>query len=167
MEKFTLGLVGPPFGLKGFVKVKSLSGETDHFFKLKNVILRKNDKEDLRNVSEAELKGQNLLIRFEGIDNPEDAALINGSEIITDREYAAPLNEGEFYVEDMIGLEVFTPLNEKIGKISAIIEGGGGNLAEIERLSGEKCFIPFRKEFFDEPDFENSRIILLEPWVIE
>jgi len=165
--RFTLGLVGSPFGLKGFVKVKPLSGETDHFSRLIEVILRQGEKEDRKEVAEVLSQGKTLLVRFAGIDSPEAAALLKGAEIIADREYAAPLKDGEFYVEDLKGLEVVTGKGEILGHITNVVEGGGGNLAELKILSGETRFAPFRKEFFGVVDLEGGKIVLLEPWILE
>ena len=163
--------MGSPFGLKGFVKVKSFSGENAHFFKLKDVTLRIGEKEESLKVEEILVKGDgrnsNLLMRFDGIVDPETAKRLTGAEIIANREYAAPLKEGEYYVEDLKGLEVVTIDGEILGEIIDIIEGGGGNIAEIKLLTGSIQFAPFRKEFFSEADLKNGNIVLLEPWVLE
>jgi len=162
-----LGLIGSSFGIEGFVKIKSFSGEQEHFTNLKSVTLRKNNKEEIQNIEEVILKGSNLLIKFSGINNPEEAALIAGSEIIAEREYASKLSPGEYYIEDLKGLELFDVQGEKLGFIENILEGGGGNLAEVSLISGKKHFIPFRKEFFDEPNMEKNSITLLENWILE
>ena len=108
-----------------------------------------------------------LLIRFSGIDNPEGASLLKGAEIIVEREFAAPLAEGEYYIEDLKGLEVADGEGNVLGHIVSMVEGGGGNLAEIKLLSGETRFAPFRKEFFGDIDLETGKIELLEPWVLD
>ena len=46
-ERFIVGVIGAPFGIKGFVKVHPLSGEIDHLLKLKSVIVNKDGKERL------------------------------------------------------------------------------------------------------------------------
>ena len=121
----------------------------------------------MREVAETVSQGTTLLIRFTGIDSPEAARLLERAEIITDREYAAPLQEGEFYVEDLKGLEVINGEGEILGHINDMVDGGGGNLAEIRLLSGKKRFAPFRKEFFGDVDLQKGNIVLLEPWVLE
>jgi 16S rRNA processing protein RimM len=108
-----------------------------------------------------------VLIRFAGIDNPEKAALLNGAEIIAPRENAAPIKEGEYYVEDLVGIEVIDGEGKALGNIAAIVEGGGGNLAEIKLISGAKRLAPFRNEFFGEVNLEKGQIVLLESWVLE
>ena len=168
---FILGLVGVPFGLEGFVKVKPFSGETSHFSRLDKVTLRLNEKEKIWDVAEIVPHGQFLLMRFAGIDSPEAAAVLKGAQIITGREHAAPLKKGEYYVEDLKGLEAVNREGEVLGYITDILEGGGGQLAELKLLSGEIRLVPFRNEFFGELSLERGlekgRIVLLEPWVLD
>ena len=166
-----MGLVGAPFGLKGFVKVKSLSGESEHFFRLKEVTLRKGQKEESLKVEEILTHGEgrniSLLMRFTGIDDPDKAKSLTGAEIIASREYAAPLKEGEYYIEDLKGLEVVGKDGEILGEIVDIIEGGGGYLVELRLCSNVIRLVPFRKEFFGEVDLEKANIVLFEPWVLD
>ena len=164
---FILGLIGAPFGLDGFVKVKPFSGETDHFSRLKNVTLRQNEKEKIWEIAEIVIQKDKLLLRFEGIQSPEAAKFLQGAEIITEREYAAPLREGEFYVEELKDLEVTNREGEALGHISDMAEGGGGWLAEVMLNTGKKQFVPFRNEFFGEVDAKNGKIMLLEPWILD
>ena len=112
-------------------------------------------------------RGDFLLMRFNEIDSPEAAGVLTGAEIIAGREYAAPLKEGECYVEDLKGLEVTGREGEILGHFSDVIEGGGGQLAELTLPSGEKRLVPFRKEFFGDIDLEKGTVILLEPWILE
>ena len=159
--------MGPPFGLEGFVKVRPFSGETSHFFRLKNLTLRQDGKEKTWAVAEITARENFLLMRFDGINNPEDAGLLGGAEIIAAREYAAPLKDGEYYVEDLKGLEVVNGEGLNLGHISDIVDGGGGQLAEVKLLSGEKRLVPFRNEFFGDVIIGEGKIVLLEPWVLE
>ena len=162
-----MGLVGPPFGLKGFVKVKPFSGETGHFFRLNEATLSKGGKEETKGLAEIITQGDTLLIRFAGTENPEAAALLKGAEIIVGRELAAPLKEGEYYIEDLRGLEVVNREGEPLGQINDVVEGGGGFLAEVRLVSGDAKLVPFRKEFIGEVDIGLGKIELLEPWILE
>jgi len=159
--------VGPPFGLDGFVKVKPFSGESAHFSRLKSITLRQGEAEKTWDVAEVQARENVLLMRFAGIDNPEAAGRLGGAEIIVGREYAAPLNKGEYYIEDLKGLEVIDTEGKPLGHISDIVEGGGGQLVEVALLSGEKRFAPFRNEFFGEVTLSDGKIVLLEPWILE
>ena len=162
-----MGIVGAPFGLEGFVKLRPFSGETAHFSGLKKVIIRQNGKEYSRDIAESRPRGDYLLIHFSGIDSPEAAAALKGAELIAGRESAAPLNEGEYYVEDLKGLNVVNANAVILGHIDDVIEGGGGQLAEVTFPGGKKHLVPFRKEFFGDVSFENNTIELLETWILE
>jgi 16S rRNA processing protein RimM len=175
-ERFVIGVVGLPFGLSGRVKVRSLSGEEEHLLRLKKAVLRKNGEEKEYAVEEA--FSQPLSLKFAGIDSPESAKLLAGGEIIAGREEAAPLREGEFYIEDLKGLKVYAahtapgepedkPKDELIGEIADIVEVGGSYLAEIVLVSGERRLVPFRNEFFGSVDPDLGRAELLVRWILE
>ena len=166
-DKFIAGIIGAPFGVKGFVKIRPLSGEIDHLFKLQSVLICKDGVERLLNIAEITPVPPGVHIKFEGIDSPEAAKTLNGAQLIVDREQAAPLKKGEFYIEDLKGLQVTDKNGELVGHILDIIEGGGGNLVEIQLANGEKRLIPFRKEFFTEINPEKSRLILQNLWILE
>jgi len=159
-ERFIAGIIGSPFGVKGFVKVRPLSGEIDHLLKLKSVILNKDGKERIYQIDESAPSPPFILIRFEGIDTPEAAKTLNGAQIIISREQAAPLGEGEYYIEDLKGLPVQSNNGELIGNVTDIVEGGGGELVEVKLINGDKHLVPFRKEFFSEINPEKGRLLI-------
>ncbi|MDR1506992.1 MAG: ribosome maturation factor RimM [Treponema sp.] len=191
--RFVVGLLGLPFGLDGRVRVRSLSGEEDHLLNLKTAVLRKNGEERAYTVEGA--FSRPLSLKFAGIDSPEAAKTVSGAEIIAERKEAAPLREGEFYVEDLKGLKVYIvppetgpetssgarasppalpadspsafPEGELIGEIADVIEGGGSFLAEIALVSGEKRLVPFRNEFFGSINLDQGRAELLVRWILE
>jgi 16S rRNA processing protein RimM len=162
-----LGIVGAPFGLKGFVKVKPFSGESGHFSRLDKIILKQGEKEESWEIDETITQGENLLIHFAGINSPEAAGKLKGAEIIAGREYAAPLKDGEFYIEDLKGLSVISKEGKVLANIINVLEGGGGFLTELELPGGEKRLAPFRKEFFGDVDFKAGNIVMLESWILE
>jgi len=165
IEKFVVGLIGAPFGVNGFVKIHSCSGEIDHLLKLQSVIVTKDGKERTLQIEES--SPSPLAMRFAGINTPEAAKALTGAQLLANREQAAPLADGEYYIEDLKGLPVITEDGETIGTITDIIEGGSGELAEIKLHGGEKKLVPFRKEFFDDICPENEKIVLKNLWILE
>ena len=170
-KQFIAGIVGAPFGLKGFVKVKPLSGEIDHLLKLRTVTLRQGGEERLLVIEESTAMPTAappvVAFRFAGYDSPEAAKALGGAELLVDRENAAPLLPGEFYIEDLKGLAILTGTGEILGHITGIIEGGGGDIAEIRLTNGELKLVPFREEFFTGISPENGQAILKNLWVLE
>jgi 16S rRNA processing protein RimM len=167
-KRFVAGIVGAPFGLKGFVKVKPLSGEIEHLLKLKSVTLRQGEKEREFPIDESVAILPALAIRFAGFHTPEAVQVLKGAELMVERKDAAPLQASEFYIEDLKGLSVAVADGaEPLGQITGIIEGGGGDLAEIRLQNGETKLVPFRKEFFTDIDLEKKQLILQNQWILE
>jgi len=166
-DKFIIGLIGAPFGVKGFVKIHPCSGEIEHLLKLQSVTVSKDGEERLLQIEETASAAPAVLMRFAGIDSPEKAKSFAGAQILAGREQAAPLKKGEFYIEDLKGLTVVSEKAETIGRITDIIEGGGGELAEIELADGEKRLVPFRREFFSEISPEKGKVVLQNLWILE
>ncbi|MDR1899906.1 MAG: ribosome maturation factor RimM [Treponema sp.] len=166
-ERFVAGLVGAPFGLKGFVKIRSLSGEIDHLLKLASVTLRQGSVEKTMDIEKSAPALPHLVMKFAGIDGPEAAGALRGAELLVGRDRAAPLAGGEYYVEDLRGMEVVSGTGEILGRVGDIIEGGGGSLAEIRLPNGETRLVPFRKEFFSSISVEEGRALLSARWILE
>jgi 16S rRNA processing protein RimM len=162
-----VGFLGAPFGLEGYIKVRSLSGETLHIARLRQAILRREGREQSFDVERFDKKGESLLIKLKGIDSPEAAKTLKGAEIITGRENAAPLGPGEYYIEDLHGIAVVSREGEVLGQVADVLEGGGGDLVEVRLPSGKLRLVPFRKEFFGEVSPEQGRAVLLCRWILE
>jgi len=166
-ERFAVALAGSPFGVKGFVRIRSLSGEYEHLTRLTHVSLRQGERETPWEIEEIIPIPRALAMKFRGIDTPEAAKTLNGAEIVADRGQAAPLRDGEWYVEDLKGLAVVSVSGETLGHITNALEGGGGSLIEIRLVSGETRLAPFRNEFFGDIKPETGRAVLLHTWVLE
>ncbi|MDR1352457.1 MAG: ribosome maturation factor RimM [Treponema sp.] len=178
-ERFVAGLLGAPFGLEGFIRLRSLSGETAHLFGLRKACLRLPDGERVCEVEKIAGSGTRLIVKFKGVDSPEAAALLRGAALLVGRDEAAPLGENEFYEEDLRGIRVVAaregPVsdagndgdNEFLGTVTGVLEAGGGWLLELRLPGGELRLVPFRDEFFGEVDPEKGRAVLRCRWILE
>lgn len=166
-SQFVVGLLGAPFGLEGYIKVRSLSGETAHIARLERVLLRQDGRERSFEVEGVDKKGESLIIKLKGIDSPEAARVLKGAEIVTGRENAAPLGPEEYYIGDLQGMAVVSQDGEVLGRVTDVLEGGGGELVEMRLPSGELRLVPFRKEFFGDVSPEQGRAVLLCRWILE
>ena len=148
-QLLVIGIIRGTHGLAGKFKVESTSGECKHFFDLDEVTLRKDTIEKTYKVESVEGNVNSLIMKCAGINSPEDAKKLSGSEILVPRNKACPLNEGEFYVEDLKQCKLVYLPNEKkpaklsglaentesaiiAGTITDVLEGGAGKLLEVE-----------------------------------
>ena len=88
--------------------------------------------------------GKTATARFEGIDDRSAAETLRGSLVEVARSALPPLEEGEYYHADLIGLPAFDRGSAPIGTIVAVENYGAGDLLEIEQKGGKRALIPFR-----------------------
>ena len=101
--------------------------------------------------------GKSAVARFEGIADRGAAEALRGSLVEVDRAALPPLDDGEYYHVDLIGLPAFDQQGEPVGHIVAVENYGAGDLLEVERVDGKRSLIPFKPGIADLGD---GRIVL-------
>lgn len=101
--------------------------------------------------------GKAPVARFEGIDDRNAAEALRGQLVEIDRAALPPLDEGEYYHADLIGLTCFSKDGETVGSVVGVENYGAGDLLDVERVDGSRSLIPFRDEIADLID---ARIVL-------
>ena len=166
-----IGRVRTAHGVRGELKVESLSGETDHFRGLREVTLVRfgNEGEGSRRhtfpVEAIRLSHRMVLLKLAGIDSPETAKRWRDWEIVVSRADAAPLEHDEYYYGDLIGLAVYVG-TDKRGRVSELWEGGPTVLLEITLSDGSKRLVPFQAEFVSSVDLAGGRLVLEDDEVL-
>ncbi len=156
------GIVRAPHGVKGFVRVKPYSEDFKHFFSLKEVTLQREGKSRKVEIEQVQNHSGELLVKFKGIDSPEDARFISGWDILVPRQQASKLGKGEVYIADLPGMKLVYE-NEEVGEVVSTIEGAQALLLEVLALDGKKYLVPYMKGIFvSDVDLENGTIKLLK-----
>jgi len=161
-----VGKVLSSHGIKGFFKIKSFSGESRHFFKIKKVHLLKHDKLEVFTVTKVLHTKGTLLMKIEGIDTPERIKEYSGCEIWVDNKYANPLLKGEYYIRDLCKCDVYLG-KVKVGRVTAVCEGGRNDLLEVEDNEGKSSLVPFQDHFIGKIDTGKQRIYLREEYFLQ
>ncbi len=156
------GIVRAPHGVKGFVKVKPYSNDFEHFFSLKEVSLQREGKSRKAEIEQVLNHSDELLVKFRGIDSPEDARFISGWDILVPREQASRLGKGEVYIADLPGMKLVYE-NEEVGEVVGSIEGAQALLLEVLASDGKKYLVPYMKGIFvSDVNLEKGTIRLLK-----
>ncbi|ADK81000.1 ribosome maturation factor RimM [Sediminispirochaeta smaragdinae] len=165
MDTVVIGKVRTSHGVRGLLKVRSLSGETGHFLALKEVVLKRERGERSFVVESVRVAGSDLLMKLRGIDSPEEGKLWAGADMIVSKELGAALREDEYYYSDLIGCAVVCRGSE-VGTIVSIVENGVSDLLEV-KTDGGKWIVPFQKHFVGSVDLVSRTVELLEPGLLE
>ena len=161
MDKYLeIGQIVNTFGIKGMVKVKPFSDDIRRFDKLKNVYIKKNSIEKKYIIEEVKYHKQMVLIKFKGIDKIEEAELLKNSYILINREDEEPLEEGVYYIVDLLGLDVYTDENILLGNLEDIYNTGSNDIYVVKDENGKQILLPGIPDVIKEVDIENKKIIV-------
>lgn len=157
-ETVTVGLIERPFGVKGEVKVRSLSDVPGRLETMTAVTLvAKNGTSLDTNVTSVRRAGQGFLVKFAGLTSPEEAGCWRGSLIQVARGVVPTLPAGQYYECDLIGLEVQTEQGQPIGVLAEVMEVPAGHVFVV-RQGGKETLIPAVKAWVINVDLDNRRM---------
>lgn len=116
------------------------------------------------------LEKRMLFASFQGYPDRTSVQHLEGADLYTADSQLSPLEEEEFWVRDLIGLEVYTTEGRLVGKVVDIIYGGN-DLLEIksdEHPAEKSILVPFVKNLVPGIDFKSRRIEVIDvPGLLE
>lgn len=160
LQYLKVGQIINTHGIKGELKIYPLTDDISRFNKLKHVFL--NSKWDFKKYEIEEVKYfKNLVIlKFKGIDDMNEALNFIKEYIYVDRESAVKLPKNTYFIADLIGLDVYTVDNERLGVISSVFSTGSNDVYEIKNENEKSILIPAIKDVIIDVDIENKKIII-------
>jgi 16S rRNA processing protein RimM len=152
-KRVALAAVAGAHGVKGEVRLKLFSDSVASLASHQNVYVGGAERR-LLNVRDG---GKTAVARFEGVGDRSAAEALRGSLVEVDRAALPPLEEGEYYHADLIGLACLDRDGNEIGTVAAVENFGAGDLLEIELPNGRRSLIPFRDGI---ADLEDGRVLV-------
>ncbi|HXA50285.1 MAG TPA: ribosome maturation factor RimM [Candidatus Acidoferrum sp.] len=142
-EWVTIALLGKTRGNRGEVTAFPLSSKLERFESLKEVFLFGTG--ERREVESTWFHNGTLIFKFQGVDSISDAELLAGVEVRVPASERVPLEEGEFFQDDLIGCDVIDKrTSESIGPVTAWDDGGGSGLLVVGK-GDDALLIPFTR----------------------
>lgn len=160
-KKVLVGYITSVHGIKGEVKVKSLASNLFGFsnlYKSDGSLITLNLRSSANNI---------YICSIEGVKDRNSAENYKNTELFALRSDFPEIEEGEFYVSDLIGLDVVN-INDniKIGIVKSVDNFGAGDICEIKFLDSNQEFFPFNNEVFPKVDIPNGKIYCNIPNII-
>lgn len=167
--------IGAPRGVAGYLKLHSYSGEFGHLEGLGEVLLvmpgepaGPGGQKKRARIIARESGDWGMSVLFEGYPSPEKARALTGFEIMVPPEAASPLREGEWYISDLIGLDLVSG-GRAVARVEGVLDGAADPLLEcrVRGPSGKVVLVPFRKEFIGAVDTDSGTMELLDEGLLE
>lgn len=160
-DAYTLvvGKFGAPHGVKGYVRLFSYTENPQHIFSypLRCPALAG----DVKIERQGSVKG-GFIAKVSGVESREGAQLLNGAEIFTQRSALPAAQEGDWYIDDLVGLAVKNHLGDVIGHVAAIHNFGAGDIIELQSGGASSIMYPFTDDFIDDVSIEGGYISMRE-----
>lgn len=159
-ELLLIGQIGAPFGVRGQVKVKSFTDRPDHIARHVRTLLIGAERAayTLRRLSVH--KPGLLIAELQGVTTREAADELRGAEVYIRAAEAAPLAADEYFLHDLVGLEVQTAEGELIGKVREVLETGAGEVLVIARQGQSDALVPMVNDFIAELDIAGGKVVI-------
>lgn len=163
INKIKIGKVIGTFGIKGELKVYSESDFIEYRFRKGAKIFLVSPKNTFEcSVSNFRFHNKNLLIKINDISDINLVEKYIGYEIYVDASDEPELENDEYYLDDLVGIEAFDEKNNYIGILEDFIEVPQGYIMEIKK-DKNKILIPFVDEYI--LDITDDKIIIKVPEV--
>ena len=155
-----VGVMSSTHGVRGEVKVFPTTDDVKRFKKLKKVILDTGKEQLPLEIEGVKFFKQFVILKFRGIDNINDIEKYKGKSLLVDREHAVKLKKDEYFIADMIGMDVFTEEGELFGALKDVMETGANDVYIIEMTDGKEVLVPAIKQCILDVDIENRKMVI-------
>ena len=156
---FRVGAIANTHGIKGEVKVFPTTDDPKRFTWLKQVFLDTGKEKIELEVEKVRFFKNLVIVKFKGIDNINDIEKYKGCDLLVTRENAIPLEEGEYYLADIIGAEVYTEDGNGFGTLTDVLETGA-NLVYVVEHEGEEVLLPVIERCVKDVNVEEKKIVV-------
>lgn len=152
-KRVALAAVAGAHGVNGEVRLKLFSDSVAGLASPKKVYVGGVERR-LLGIREG---GRAAIARIEGIADRSAAEGLRGQLVEVNRSELPPLEQGEYYHADLIGLACVDRDGGPIGTVTAVENFGAGDLLEIEVAGGKRALVPFRPGI---ADLEGDRLVI-------
>jgi 16S rRNA processing protein RimM len=156
-DPVVIGVIVAPHGVRGTVRVRA-SGSGRHLREgLEPVVAGRR-----RRISRVRETPRGFLVDLEGVGDRSGAAAFKGEELLLDRRELDAIEEGEFYVGDLVGLTAVDNAGEILGTVEETFETPAHEILVV-RKEGDVLYVPFTLEHVPEVDLDARRVVVRPP----
>ncbi|HCW75061.1 MAG TPA: 16S rRNA processing protein RimM [Candidatus Marinimicrobia bacterium] len=160
LERTIIATVRKPHGVKGSLKVTLHGLELADVKELKTLFLKTDSGWQSYELSLVQGTNSDAILTLGGVDSREAVELLRGQDLYADDADLPPLEELEFYIEDLEGCEVADSEGTIFGKVTEILLGNEQDTLVVLSADGIESMFPFVDEWIEEVDIEGRRIIV-------
>ena len=157
-DRLRVGVITSPHGVHGEVNVFPTTDDPKRFLDLKKIYL-----DTKKELIECEIKSvkffKNMVIlSFTGMDDRNAIEKFRQCDLLIDREDAMELGEDEYFICDLIGLDIIDEDGKKIGVLKDVMTSAANDVYVVEKTDGEELLIPAIRDCILDTSLEEGYI---------
>lgn len=167
-DLIVVGVIMGAHGVRGDVRVKSFTAEPDAVFDYAPFLSESG--EILIDPVRARPAKDHFIVSPDTPLQKEEWDALKSTKLYVPRSMLPDTDEDEFYIDDLVGSDVFTGGDTPIGRVKAVLNHGAGDLIEVQPTpSGKPVLVPFTLDDVPVVDLDKGRIIVanFEIWADE
>jgi 16S rRNA processing protein RimM len=154
-----IGKVLKPWGLKGAVSVYSYAESPESFLRISVLYVQNEGGTTELPLLEAKRHKKGVLLRFKGRERIEDVEDLVGLTLYMDKQELPPLEEGEYYWHELIGMEVFTEAGRPVGRLEKVLDTGSHDVYVVVN-EGREVLVPAIRDVVRKVDVPGRTMII-------
>lgn len=152
--RIAVGRINAVWGLRGQVKVTPYTSNPRRLEVGATVLVRG---EPVVITDHVEPYGYPIL-RFDRYSDRTQAQVLPGEIIEIDEEDLPPAPEGEYYIHDLVGLEVVTVEGEVLGRLAEVLQTGANDVYIVRRRGARDILLPAITQVIVEVDLDAGQL---------
>ena len=157
-DRLKVGVVTSVHGIKGEVKVFPTTDDSRRFKKLKQVYLDTGKELLPLEIEGVKFFKQMVILKFKGYENPDDVMKFRQKELWIDGKDAVRLSKDEYFIADLIDMEVCDEEGKLIGILKDVISTGANDVYAVETPEGKEVLFPAIKQCVLDVDTEARKM---------
>ena len=155
-----VGVITSTHGVSGEVKVFPTTDDAKRFKKLKTVILDTGKGQTTLEIEQVKFFKNMVILKFDGVDTMNEVEGWRQKDLLITRDQAIPLEEDEFFITDLIGLNVVTDEGETLGTLTDVMETGANDVYCVKTPEGKELLLPAIRDCILDVDLDKEEMLV-------
>ena len=155
-----VGSIQGAIGMKGAMKVSLNTAHPSHLVNLESIYLKIDDSESiLYTIDKAKWDGSKFTLKLHGIDDRNTAEALRGAKIMIPEEAAYKVGEDEYFIEDLVGMNVVDKSGTNLGRITEVRSYPANDVYVVSKGDTE-ILIPAVHEYVEEVNMNTGTVMI-------
>ena len=160
-DMLRIGIVTSPHGVRGEVRVYPTTDDLNRFKQIGSLVVETASGSFPMDVEGVKYFKNIVILKLSGIHSMNEAEKYRNAELLIHRSQSAPLKENEYFIGDLLEMEVFLSDGTRYGTLTDVLKTSGANdVYEITRVNGKKILIPMIRDVVKKVEVKAKRMMI-------